>query len=258
MSVKVNSKKKLDQNMYNRMIIRQKQNQFQIDIQGEKYDTVPTDCVFSKNYKRANETIYINEVISYYLRYHDISKVADQTLPWREGPFLVASGEKNLLALQLNRVEFQNVISKIFLKYEYDRLQFLEKNRNIDHYYFDMDINCAYQKKKICSKDQEIIHVTLLKQDGKIVFEEKRFLEQFILDKIKSVGVIEPLDIQKKCRLQCYSKNCFFCDYVSKGFYIQTEQCIIEVDRPLFYVLNEIIQKHNQVQSKNKQFTLKF
>ena len=190
MSTTINGLKKLDENYYERILIRKKEDNYKIEVRGNKsnYMTLESLNKISNYLKNETDSEKIRTIIEYFLRYTTINEISDRAyLDRHDGKFLKAGGSKELYLQIPKKDEFCDIPNMIAIKYFNDRLLFCEENKDINFIELHvLERKGSYERTEYNFGTR--LNFNLMSEGFKLVEEEKIFLKEFILEKFKSIG----------------------------------------------------------------------
>lgn len=243
----------LDANNYNRIMIREENGNYLINIKNNKgkYDGLKTSYRISDILDEQTNEEIIMTIIESFLRNSKINKIKDnEFLDRYNGKFTVVKGTREL-DLQVFNPKL-SIISKIIInKYLNDRLEFCDKG-NINSY----EIEPTYNKtsyKEINTVFGKVKRLELLQRNGKTAAFEQSFLKEFISEKLCNQNEIAKI----VHRGICTPVNCH---------YVPTETCLtcgnfhIKLLNPNMDLLNEVtevVNTYNKEREESKKMQLK-
>lgn len=199
MEIKIKGLNKLNANMYNRIIIREVDDNFFISVVGDKitdeYQSV--SYKLSDNFKNMNAEDRVVLIVDSFLENSFINNIdLFSVCIGCSGPFIKIDGNRELY-LQINNSDLKNKLLKMIIdKYNRDRYKYYINSdiNNTYNIYFDRK-ETSYGKEFIscdkcigCENEEYIcpkmIKFKLLYMSGELVSFEKKFIEKFIYDKL--------------------------------------------------------------------------
>lgn len=201
MSVKISTKKKLDSNFYNSIMIREVDGNFFVKISGNKssdeYESV--SLKLSDNFKGLTDGKKIICIVDSFLENATIDGIeVDICHVGYGGKFIKVSGTRKLY-LQLNNPELLRIIIKM-IKNKYNRDRYKSIIESEDNLYsialreksssYGMEFVSCSDCSLECSGDRcpKSMTFNLMYVNGKIVGFDKKFIERFIYDKLWEFG----------------------------------------------------------------------
>lgn len=199
MSVKIQGLKYLDSNWYEHIIIEQNLgvSSYAIKVKDKNSEidkiivTMPEKL--STRIQNLSDEEKVQEIVNYYLENNTIMCLRNQEiLPYYQRLFTMVKSKNSYLAFKLYCDK--KILYDCVDKYNSDRNSFLETHKDVLHYeVWTTENESSYQQ--YCLKEQRIIRLHLLKKNGNLWEYDKRFLRQFVLNKLKQQGV--PAEIIK-------------------------------------------------------------
>lgn len=189
MGLKFVGKKLLVANDYNRIVIKQKnRDAYNVIIKGEKFRGAVIKVVndlYKKSKDRSNEVL-VKQIINDYLDYAKIKYIGDEFLRRYEHRFIVARGNREL-DLQLYNEKFKSVPIMLINKYVKDRVEFCSNASDISSYEFGYGRTSSFYE-RIDGNCGSCIKFRFLSRNGKLVAFEKKFLRDFLYEKLYNNG----------------------------------------------------------------------
>lgn len=250
MKIKLRGISNLNSNDYDTIIVRELYDNIliQIDRAERKWSGEQTTFTFYDYLKEIDDNNKLKEVIKYFLENNKIISIMDKVnVKNHDKTFTVVStisGKKLLLQLN-NKEEYKQLRELILIKYNMDRLSFLN-NCNSDTVKVEGSDNCSSYK----IKENEIRLVVADKNKNDICFLKEFITEQLFKRDKKGTLLLNMLSLShKKLKDAEYSE--IFCDNYS----------VVSYSELLNEVLREINIQHNcdvnkEVNQKKKQLKL--
>ena len=188
MGVKINGEKYLNANNYKRIMIREEEEGYKIDITplDKEFKTIPNYYKLTDDLKKMSSEEQIIEIVDNFLRNSYISKLEQKSfLDHYSGRFDVVKGTKEL-DLRLFNSNLIEVNQKIINKYRQDRYDFCELNQDVNNYYIttNKDIS-SYEK--VDTNRETCIKFTFVHKGAKLRKIEEEFLYNFITGKLYNI-----------------------------------------------------------------------
>jgi len=260
METKIVGQKHLDSNLYERIIIGNKQkdkNTILITAKTEKYKNVETIKTTSKTFmesiKDIREEYKLEEIVDYFLRNNIIYTVKEDN-----GIMALSTSGRKLHCKAYFKKDDYQIVRKlnnlIIEKYKNDRLLFLEANKEVKNYRITTSANIiAYNQP---GDFVELSLLSLRQQDKSwelAEFEEK-FLKEFIYEKIVEENEYATIKYR-----ECY--NSYFGEiFLSPCFKIycgELEFYLYDFSRKLERELGIMIMNYNYSREENLKRQLK-
>ena len=241
--MKIEGKKYLDKNNYNRIIMDLLNTEYNVKIKCSKdYNTIKSDTPFSDELKKLTDDEKIVEIVEYFLRNNKIVGLAEVGLPHYKGMYSIsyASTDK-FLAVKLPDNELGKTIgTKIVKKYFNDRKEYCLNN----------DItNISSSSSIIRGLSYGDNSVNLLSRFKELDKNEEQFLKWLILEKLdyEHEACIDYLEVKSDIRNVSYQEPYLICGDV------KIRVCYEYILRSIA----KIIDGYNYELRKEKQLVLK-
>lgn len=177
----------LDDKSYKKIVIIEEDvnKSYRVDIT-EKDERVPKQIPIGLN--KPSEKI--KQIIYYFLNNNTITSISKHQIIDDYGRlFDVISSEEALLALRL--FCDKKILSDCADKYIMDRKQFLDDRKDVIKY----DVNLSnyssnYKEKNLKTNEEKVIQLSLITKDGNIWDKDKKFFENWILEKLHEQGSV--------------------------------------------------------------------
>lgn len=263
MSVKIVGVKKLDANVYDRMVIREIDGNYFVNVNGAKLskDYVSGTYKLSDSLKGIKDTEKVILIVDSFLENMKIKSIdALVRCINYNGNFIEVDGTRKL-HLQIENKELLKVIIKMIInKYNRDRYQYCINNSKDNEYnIFLNDKFTSYDKKFIDCKDcsystcddkcPKNIEFRLMYINGKIAYFDKLFIERFIMDKLWEVGKDACIFVHEKdIKLLGGEKVGRYVDayYILCGDLSIKFTCGVFNKDYIFSLCSEIVNKYNE------------
>ena len=249
MCVKIDCTTNLNRNSYNKIIIIEDptEEKFSIHVGGKIrknegiYPTIPEK--FSSRIRGKSDYRKLKEVVDYFLENHRITSLQDsQILPFYLDKFSCICSKDCFLALKL--FHYKDILSNCIKKYQIDRAKFVLENEHVCNYCFYLDSKESKYDKYVLG-NEEYINFKLFAKDGVIHKMDKKFLQEFVRNKLYESGekaIITSFDE--------YHSHTF--SGVKKTYLISGNLKIDIWDKQIIEILKEIVNEHNCSLEKNK------
>lgn len=189
MSVKVDGLKHLDDNNYDRIIIRQINDSFIVNVrqQDKNIYTISPQHKLSSELKKEEDIKKIGIIIEEFSNNIRINAIYERKrLDYYDGTFCGAKGSKEL-DFQIFDSSIKDTLAMVRNKYRNDRLKFWEENKDINNYEITGNsFGSTYEK--IEGNTGSILKFSFLSQYDRVFDFEKEFLEELLYSKLYSVG----------------------------------------------------------------------
>lgn len=202
MSVKISTKKKLDANAYNKIFIREVEDDFCVNVSSKKPsdEYVSISYKISDNFRKMKDNEKIISIVESFLESTEISSIETAVLcVGYAGEFIKISGTRELY-LQINDSDLlKTIIKMIKNKYDRDRYKYCGlKDSNSSYNIFLNRKESSYSEQFLLCDDcvgydcdvscPKCTEFKLMYIDGKMAPFDERFIQRFIYDKLWEVG----------------------------------------------------------------------
>lgn len=196
MSVKITGLNLLNANVYDRILITERNSDYRVYIQKNnpqkkevfsRFKGTPIGYKISEELNNKTDEQKIIIITKKFLEYARINKISKDYISYNK-IYDVASGSREF-RMQIFNSNLKVISQMVIYKYLNDRLKFICENQNINSMTVSLEEHSSY------IKSPYHISLELLKQDGKIVDFEKDFLEDLIYTKLNEIGeyaTVEP------------------------------------------------------------------
>ena len=208
MSVKILTKERLNANNYNKMIIREVDCNYIVNVSGERLTDQYTSLSYkiSDNFRKMEDEEKIICIVDTFLRDTIVSSI--DTGVFYSGcreQFIMVFGTRKLYLYLENSKLLRTIVKMIKDKYNIDRYKYCNNNSSDNLYEISLNSKGAsYGRKCIscencagCIEDDDIspsyIQFKLMYINGNIASFDKKFLERFIYDKLWEYGKLANL-----------------------------------------------------------------
>ena len=205
MSVKILTKERLDANNYNKMIIREVDCNYIVNVSGERLTDQYTSLSYkiSDNFRKMEDEEKIICIVDTFLRDTIVSSI--DTGVFYSGcreQFIMVFGTRKLYLYLENSKLLRTIVKMIKDKYNMDRYKYCNNNSSDNLYEISLNSKGAsYGRKCIscencagCIEDDDIspsyIQFKLMYIIGKLAGFDKSFIEGFIYDKLWEYGSV--------------------------------------------------------------------
>ena len=174
--MKIEGKKYLDKNNYNKIVIDLLGKEYSVKVKCSKdYNCIDSDYLFTDELNNLNDNEKVIEIVEYFLRNNKIFEIADTNLKGYEGGFSIAySSPDRLLAVKLPDNEFGKLIGNKILKKYYDDRKLYCLTNDIKSISSSYGKGTFYGDNKVC----------LITKYSELTKSEELFLKELILDKL--------------------------------------------------------------------------
>lgn len=202
MSVKINGLKKLDANFYEKIVIKDSEQGFLVNVSGNltKLDTVHVGDKVSSRLKDISDEEKIKEIIEYYLDYNKINTI---NVSRSSDEILIKSLEGKTLIIQSSSPFTDNIKKSLFDKYNKDRCDYCYSSKNVKVICLDVSWESSSYEMILDEKSNKgNLCLTLKTGINGLVSSETKFLLEFILNKIsecnEKIEIISVFDLDYK------------------------------------------------------------
>jgi len=251
MSVTINGLKSLEANDYERIIIREKNGKYQIDVKPpkNKIKTSKANWYLSNdlNGKTAEEKIVL--IIDSFLRNTKINYVHNNKyLSHYDGKFSGVTGTRELY-FQLFTEKLGNIPKMLMDKYFKDRLEFCVLNNAITSYnIWSTSRTSSYER--VDANYGSSITFHLLQKNGKLANFEKKFLADLIEEKLYESG--EKANLERK--IVDYEET----GTIDFGYFLTCGNLIMRLrEQIIVNEVTEVVNKYNKERETVKKMQLK-
>ena len=198
MSVKILTKERLNSNFYNKMIIKELNGNYFVNVSSEKSNDeyVSLSYKLSDSFRKMNDEDKIISIVDSFLKDTEIDLIKTEVFyPGHKEQFILLDGSRKLY-LHINNSKLLNIIIKMVKeKYSNDRFKYCFNNTFTNSYQINLsNRDSSYSTKYIscddclgCMEDSicpKYIEFKLMYSGGNIVYFDKKFIERFIYDKL--------------------------------------------------------------------------
>ena len=206
MSVRITSKKKLDSNAYDKLIVREEDDNYVIKVTGVKHNDqyVPVSYKLTDNLKKKSDSEKIISVVESFLENSLINCIEiSRSCVGCVGRFIKISGTRELY-IQISDQELLNkILQMVKNKYERDRYNYVINSEVQETYDIILNKGISYYNREFISCDDceyhnecedlrdvcpNHIQFRLMYENGKIVQFDEEFIKKFIYDKLWEIG----------------------------------------------------------------------
>lgn len=256
MSIKINNMNLLNENDYDKMIIRGNNDKYSVNLKKTKepFPKIKSKYKWTDNLNELDDESKISKIINYYLEYTTINKIADDVvLPYYNEVFTEVSGDRKLY-LSIKSSLSNDIKTNIKMKYYNDREQVIQQNKDINYYRISATNYSSY---KIINNDSSIMEINLLSYQNGIGGNrylnevENEFLKDFILEKLNEEGMEAIIENQN-----LYNEDDE--DYINFGYFVTCGNLTIDVNSvDLLPNVVNIVNKYNKERESTKKLQLK-
>lgn len=245
--MKIDGLKYLNDDSYTSIMIRNKNNDIQIDVKNkDKIDNKELKSNFYNVIKNISEKEQINEIIKYYLKNNIIYGIEDNVYITRyDGTFFSIYSSRNMAIQFSNKKIDRSIIKDILKKYILDRKKFLN-NTNIKNISIKKSNKSSYELSKDIDNNLSFISLNLFSSSAGLLKFEEEFLLNYIKNEINNIK--ESIKIKYSNILSDIKK---FND--CPGLYIICDKLTIRIDNniitneKIYDKLINIIEEHNNL-----------
>lgn len=249
MNVIIKGIENLDANDYEKMIIKQKGDDYQVTIKGQtKYTKVTTPNKISDELKDAEDNDKIQRLVEYFFNYSKINCMMDIG---SDGRSITAKGSRQL-ELQMGKKGHKDIFYMVTEKYLNDRLSFVSSMTSVSYYEFSCNsTHTSYSVKE--NGNEPCICFDLIRDNGQLCEYEMEFLSNFIS------GILENASgkatIGRKRLMDPHGK---FSSADEIYFTCGDVKIKLFKDATIITEVQKMVQSHNKIieSSKAKQFKL--
>lgn len=212
MSVKISTVERLNANAYDRIIIRETNGNFFVNVCGKKSNDeyVSLSYKLSDRLRRVEDCEKIRLIVDSFLENAMVNCIeTDASFYGCIGKFIKICGSRELYLQITNKELLKQLVKMIKDKYERDRYNYLITNDDNKMYNIMLSNQLSsYEKKCIscsdCSGCEEFDSICpkyidfRLMYNGKILPFDRNFIERFICDKMSLVGLPACVVVDKK------------------------------------------------------------
>lgn len=262
MSVKINGIKKLNANAYNKIVIREVDSNYFVNVTGEKLSDkyVSISSKLFDNLKKIDDNEKIISIVDSILENMKIDSIDMFVLCiGYKGEFIKIDGTRKLYLQIENKVLLKEIIKMIKAKYNRDRYQYCINNSMVNSYNIILDDKISsYNKHFISCYDcsgcdvsencPKYIEFKMIYNGNQLVNFDKLFIERFILDKLWEVGKEACIFIKEKdIKLKGGEKVGGYVDayYILCGDLSIRFSCSVLNRDYIFTLCSEIINRYN-------------
>jgi hypothetical protein len=249
MNVIIKGIENLDANDYEKMIIKQKGDDYQVTIKGQtQYMKVITSGKISDELKNATGNDQIKRLVEYFLNYSKINCLMNIGY---DGRFTTAKGSRHL-ELQMGKNSQRDIFEMVIEKYINDRLNFVSSMKSVSYYEFSCSsTHTSYGFKE--NGHEPSISFNLIGNNGRLHAFEREFLEGFIENVLEHAGERATLGRKRQMdsngRFSLEDEVYFTCGDIKIKLF---------KDATIITEVQKMVQSHNKIieSSKAKQFKL--
>lgn len=253
MSIRINNIKYLNANNYKRIMIREEGGFYRIDITpfDDNFDTLPSSYKLTDDIKQYNDEDKIMMIIDSFLRSSRINELKQNTfLDYYSGKFNIVKGSREL-DFRIFNSKVAEAIKNINKKYEQDRYNFCQLNKDVMNYEVTTSCNSTSYE-KIEFKEGSYIKFTLVGEYGNLKKYEEEFLCEFINEKL--YGVDEDAKIVCHNVYSPHNEN-----YIYLGKYLECGDFRMRMNcnKKAEHIIYNIVDKYNEERNNAKKMQLK-
>ena len=253
MSVYINGVKLLNANLYDTIIIKEKENGYRITIRGSKETITCTNSEykFSEELKKISDEEQIIKVTDSFLKSTKINHIGyKKIMKGYEGDFCVVKGNRELdLCLKKDLKELQSLLIN---KYLIDRFCFLNDNNDISCYEIKLGFNKSSYKIENTKLRRKIVYEIMYDNNLQVPDYEKDFLIGFLYEKVCNSDE----DVIIKNRKTYFDEGKF---HIENGDFLMCGNLEVKLDchQNIINTVNQVINKYNNEREKVKKKQLK-
>ncbi|MDD6878640.1 MAG: hypothetical protein PUD59_00195 [bacterium] len=243
----INDIEMLDSSNFKKLIIKLQNDKFKITVVGQEsnYKTIPNKIGFFQTIKNLNSDEKVIEIIKYYLRNHTINSINNSVdLYNHSGKYCISYSTNSFMAIdmkfpaRLNHILIGDLINE---KYQHDRLNFLEENKEYNEIMIKLSTGMISSYK---INECGCIELNVVAK------YEDSFIENFVrlkLDEYSKHAYIRPnFKYNETLNQYVYLGDKIVCDDLSIGF-----------DEEYKKMFEQIIKDHNNQIEIEKKLQLK-
>ncbi|MBQ7136365.1 MAG: hypothetical protein IJO43_00110 [Bacilli bacterium] len=189
MSITIRGLKQLNADDYSAIIIREGKEGFRVDVKASKnsLDTTKNNHYISDELQNLDAHQAIINIVEYFLRNNKIDYIGDKKILQRyDGKFGIVSGKRKLY-MQVSDKKLSGIPKMVMGKYLMDRAAFFEECKDIPFYEASVSADqTSYVKSR--GNDGDFVSMTLKTNGDGLANFEKRFLQEFIYDRLTNIG----------------------------------------------------------------------
>lgn len=256
MRLKINNINLLNENDYDRVIIKKRNNGYHVSVKRVR-ESVPKmkgKNKWSSNLRRLDDVSKLKEIINYHLEYTTINKIREEVVLPYYGSIFTEIGGNRTIYLDMHSCIFNDIKKNVRIKYYNDREKTIENNKDINYYSISASDESSY--KIIDDGFVSTMEIKLLSYQNGINGcrylddVENLFLKDFLWDKFYKEDQDAKIENQNLYNEE--DEN-----YVNLGYFVTCGNLTVSVDKELLPNVVNVVENYNKEREKEKSMQLK-